>query len=151
MGKPTVAVAVALTVAATVLSPFAAVARAGGEYYAFQSPSGNVYCGLGESVGQSDTTTFAVCEIRDHTWAAPPRPNPCMGGWGDRISMRQGGAPQMSCHTDTLKDPGSPVLEYGRSRTLGELTCDSETSGMTCTDRGSGHFFRLARDNYELH
>jgi hypothetical protein len=97
--------------AAMVSSPFAAVARAE-PYYAFQSPSANVYCGL----GQADVSTFAVCEIRDHTWAAPPRPTPCMGDWGDRISIRQGGAPQMSCHTDTLKDPASPVLEYGQTR-----------------------------------
>jgi hypothetical protein len=146
MTERTATVAVSLTLAAMVSSPFAAVARAE-PYCAFQSPSANVYCGL----GQSDATTFAVCEIRDHTWAAPPRPTPCVGGWGDRISMRQGGAPQMSCHTDTLKDPASPVLEYGQTRSLNELTCDSEISGMTCTDRGSGHYFRFARDNYELH
>jgi hypothetical protein len=133
MTERTATVAVSLTLAAMVSSPFAAVARAE-PYYAFQSPSANAYCGLGQS-----------------TWAAPPRPTPCMGGWDDRISMRQGGAPQMSCHTDTLKDPASPVLEYGQSRSLNELTCDSEISGMTCTDRGSGHYFRLARDNYELH
>jgi hypothetical protein len=93
------------------------------------SPSGNVYCGLGQAEDQSGA----------------------MGGWGDRISMRQGGAPQMSCHTDTLKDPGSPVLEYGQTRSLNSLMCDSETSGMTCMDDGTGHYFRLARDNYELH
>jgi hypothetical protein len=139
-------VAVSLTLAAMALSPFAAIARAE-PYYAFQSPSANVYCGL----GQSDATTFAVCEIRDHTWAAPPRPTPCMGGWGDRISMHQGGAPQMSCHTDTVKDPGSPVLQYGQTRSLNGLQCDSEISGMTCTDNSSGHYFRLSRDNYELH
>ncbi|WP_142282240.1 DUF6636 domain-containing protein [Mycobacterium sp. IEC1808] len=144
MRKPTAAVS--LTLAAMVLSPFAPTAHAE-PYYAFQSPSGNVYCGL----GQSDATTFAACEIRDHTWPAPPRPNPCMGGWGDRISMRQGGAPQMSCHTDTLKDPSSPVLEYGQTRSLNSLECDSEASGMTCTDTSSGHYFRLSRDNYELH
>ena len=146
MMKQSATVAVSLSVAAMALSPCAAIARAE-PYYSFQSPSGNVYCGL----GQSDATTFAACEIRDHTWVAPPRPTPCMGGWGDRVSMRQGSAPQMSCHTDTLKDPASPVLDYGGTRSLNSLQCDSEISGMTCTDSSSGHYFRLARDNYELH
>jgi hypothetical protein len=150
MRRTTATAAVWMTFAAMVSSPLAAVARAE-PYYSFQSPSGNVYCGLGQAQDQSGGTTFAVCEIRDHTWAAPPRPTPCMGGWGDRVSMRQGGAPQMSCHTDTLKDPGSPVLEYGQTRSLNSLMCDSETSGMTCMDNGTGHYFRLARDNYELH
>ena len=81
MTERTATVAVSLTLAAMVSSPFAAVARAE-PYYAFQSPSANVYL---------------------------------------------------------------------QSRSLNELTCDSEVSGMTCTDRGSGHYFHLARDNYELH
>jgi hypothetical protein len=84
MKETTATVAVSLTFAAMALSPFAAVARAE-PYYSFQSPSENVYCGLGQAQDLSGV----------------------MGGWGDRISMRQGGAPEMSCHTDTLKDPGN--------------------------------------------
>jgi hypothetical protein len=133
--ETTATAAVWMTFAAMALSPSAAVAHAE-PYYSFQSPSGNVYCGLGQAEDQSGDTTFAVCEIRDHTWAAQPRPTPRMGGWGDRISMRQGGAPQMSCH---------------QTRSLNSLMCNSETSGMTCVDNGTGHYFRLARDNYELH
>lgn len=136
MTQTTATAAIWMTFAALVLPPFAAVARAE-PYYSFQSPSGNVYCGLGQAQDLSGATTFAVCEIRDHAWAAPPRPTPCMGGWGDRVSM--------------LKDPGSPVLEYGQTRSLNSLMCDSESSGMTCMDNGTGHYFRLARDNYELH
>jgi hypothetical protein len=28
---------------------------------------------------------------------------------------------------------------------------DSELPGMTCTDNSTGHYFRVSRDNYELH
>lgn len=146
--KQSVSVAVLLIFAAMAL-PSVGIARAGGAYYPFQSPSGNVYCGLGDSPGQSGAV--AICEIRDHTWVAPPRPTPCMGGWGDRISMQQGDAPHMSCHTDTVKDPGSPVLAYGQTQSLNSLTCSSEISGMTCTDNSTGHYFRISRDNYQLH
>jgi hypothetical protein len=43
-----------------------------------------------------------------------------------------------------------PTLDYGQTRSLGAITCDSEPSGMTCTDAGSGHFFRLSRDSYQV-
>ena len=43
--------------------------------------------------GSSDGIAFAAGEIRDHTWATPPRPTPGMGGFGNRISIRQGSAP----------------------------------------------------------
>jgi hypothetical protein len=41
-----------------------------------------------------------------------------------------------------------PALAYGQTRSLGALTCDSEPSGMTCTDGSTGHFFRISRDSY---
>ncbi len=46
--------------------------------------------------------------------------------------------------------PGQPALEYGNSKTVGTLTCDSEPSSVTCTDSSSGHFFRISRDFYQL-
>ncbi len=33
---------------------------------------------------------------------------------------------------------------------ISSITCDSEPSGMTCTDSGTGHFFRVSRDSYQL-
>lgn len=116
-------------------------------YEWFQSPSGNVYCGL----GMSDTAlAVAVCEIRDHTWVAPPPPTPCEGVWRDRVTMSQGSAPEMRCYTDTVGGSGHPVLGYGQSRSLNSIVCLSELSSMTCIDTGTGHYFRLARDNFEL-
>jgi hypothetical protein len=43
-----------------------------------------------------------------------------------------------------------PTLDYGQTRSLGSITCDSEPSGLTCTDTGSGHFFRLSRESYDV-
>ncbi|CAM3184295.1 hypothetical protein BST27_20240 [Mycobacterium intermedium] len=89
--------------------------------------------------------------IGEHTYSVPPRPTSCMGAWGSRISLHQGAAPELACHSDTLLGPGLPVLQYGQSRSVGSLTCQSQEAGVTCTDNRSGHCFRLARDNYELH
>ncbi|OBG41287.1 DUF6636 domain-containing protein [Mycobacterium sp. E3198] len=145
MNRIAAGVAASLTLAAMAV-PAAGTARAD-SYQSFQSPSGNIDCGL----FSMDNDTVAMCEIRDHTWAPPPRPSPCMGGFGDRISLVEGSAPKMACHTDTVRGPGHPTLQYGQTQSIGPISCDSEPSGITCTDASTGHYFLLARDNYELH
>ena len=32
----------------------------------------------------------------------------------------------------------------------GKITCDSEPSGVTCTDTSTGHFFRVSGESYQL-
>jgi len=115
-------------------------------YYQFQSPTGNIDC----AEGVLNDRAFALCEIRDHTWNAPPRPPVCEGGWGDRIDMNQGEPPALDCHSDTVRGSGLPTLRYGERRSAGPITCDSEPSGITCTDSSTGHFFAISRDSYEL-
>lgn len=123
-----------------------ATSRADGIEF-FQTPSGNIGCGIGPMEGKA----FAGCEIREHSYSVPPRPSPCMGSWGSRISIHQGAPAEMTCHSDTILGPGFPVLQYGQSRSFGSMNCQSQESGITCTDQGSGHYFVLSRDSYELH
>lgn len=119
------------TISASAAIPLAAIAHAD-QYYQFQSPSGNIDCGM----ALLNNNGFAMCEIGDHTWVAPPRPPDCHGGWADRIGINQGGAPALSCHTDTLRGSVEPTLNYGDKWSVNSITCDSEPSGMTCTDAG---------------
>lgn len=133
------------TAAATIV--LAANAHAD-ESYEFLSPSGNIVCLVSTSF---DSTNGAECEIRDHSYIAPPKPAGCqLGGWGDRFSLKEGSAPVVHCHGDTNFAPGLPILSYGQMRSAGPITCSSEVSGMTCTDHGTGHFFRLSRGSYQL-
>ena len=146
--KLTVTVTVTVAALSAVLpAPSTALARAADSYYQFQSPSGNIDCGI----GFLNNNGFALCEIANHTWVAPQRPPSCEGGWGDRIGMDQGSAPALSCHTDTLRGSTQPTLAYGSTRAAGEISCDSEPSGMSCTHASTGHFFRISRESYELH
>jgi Family of unknown function (DUF6636) len=135
-----------LTGSAVAAIPLAAIVRAD-TFYQFQSPSGNIDCGM----GALDDNAYASCEITDHTWVAPPRPPVCEGVWGDRIEMYQGSPPALVCSSDTLRGNGLPTLPYGQIWSVKSITCDSEPSGMTCTDASTGHFFRIARGSYELH
>jgi hypothetical protein len=115
----------------------------------FQSPSGNIFCAIG--VGG------VTCEIADHTYVLPP--SPCEhSAWGRRFHMEQGSAPVIQCHNDTIRpsysspgpNPDVPILDYGHPQLAGLFTCDSEPSGLTCTDSSSGHLFRVSRESYQL-
>ncbi len=116
--------------------------------YSFQSPGGNIACTLGPSTNPG--LTVAACDIGDHTYTPPPKPADCHLGWGDRFSLLQGNAAMMDCHGDTLRVPGLSTLNYGQTLSSGPITCDSESTGMTCTDNSTGHFFRVSSDSYQL-
>jgi hypothetical protein len=147
IGKLNLIGVTAAALATVVAGVWTALAQAADSFYQFQSPSGNIICGI----GFINNSGFALCEIGNHTWVAPPRPLSCEGGWGDRIGMDEGSAPALNCHTDTLRGTAPPTLPYGTSRAAGQINCDSAPSGVTCTDAGTGHFFRISRESYELH
>jgi hypothetical protein len=133
----------ALVVPATIAAAVALPATAHADNRPFQSPSGNILC-LIDSSG-------VACDVSDFTYKLPPPP-PCAQhiSWGNRFTMDQGKAPEMTCHGDTLRVPGEPTLNYGQTTSAGSFTCDSEPSGMKCTDSSTGHYFRVARDSYDL-
>lgn len=116
----------------------------------FQSPSGNILCGVG-TIGPDGKATV-TCEIRAHSYTPPPKPENCHLGWGDRISLDQGGTPVVHCHGDTIFGavPPPPSLPYGQSRSAGTIGCVSQPSGVTCTDRSTGHYFRVSREALDL-
>lgn len=99
----------------------------------------------------SDNGAFASCEISDRSWTVPPRPALCEGAWGNRISLYQGSAPKLVCSSDTLRGGDIATLSYGSTWFVDPITCDSEITGMTCTDAGTGHYFRISRESYQLH
>jgi hypothetical protein len=130
------------TVAATIVVPTTAQAVPDGS---FQSPSGNIVCILAGS-GEHG----AACQVQQRTYAAPP-PGQCqLGGWGSQIDLDPGKPPHFECVGGVLAVPPMPTLDYGQTRSAGPFTCDSEPSGMTCTDNSTGHFFRISRESYQL-
>ena len=132
-----------LVIGATVAAATAAPATARADTLNFQSPSGNIYCVL-DSPG-------VACDISDFTYQPPPPPE-CGKhlAWGNRFTLTPGRPAAIECHGDTLRIPGEPTLEYGQTISAGTLTCDSEPSGMKCTDSSTGHYFRVSRDSYDL-
>ena len=91
--------------------------------------------------------------------STPMPPSPCEhSAWGGRFHIVQGSAPVMECHNDTIRpsysspgpNPDVPILDYGHTQSAGSFTCDSEPSGVTCTDNTTGHFFHVSRESYQL-
>jgi hypothetical protein len=147
--KITVIAALSIAAAATTLAPAAYADRS---FYAFLSPSGNIRCVLSSDDSPSP---IAQCQIENHTYVAPAAA-PCADGGappGWQFRLDQGKQPYLPCEYSAL-DSGEgnrlPTLDYGQTRSLGAITCDSEVSGMTCTDANTGHFFRVSQESYQL-
>jgi len=144
--KITVLAAISLATAATAL-PLAQTAHA--DSTEFQSPSGNIQC----SMRSGDSG----CDIDDYTFAPPITaitPS-CSGAMlVVRFEVAQGHPAGAACHPggpfSDLHAPGLATLDYGQTRSVGAFTCDSEFSGMTCTDTSTGHFFTVSRGAYQL-
>lgn len=135
----------------------AAPAHADVTSFQFLAPSGNIGC---EMEDDHDGTAFVVCKIRDHTWAASASEY-CQqasvpgatGGTGSDMQLAQGNPPCVGPHTIQIFLSGqyAPApLDYGQKRSIGTITCESEPSGVTCTDASTGHFFRVSSESYDL-
>jgi len=120
-------------------------------YYYFQSPSGNIAC---EMIGADDGTGAAVCKLRDHAWTAPATADGDCEFPGTDLKLSQGKLPCAGVWPSQIfgqQDAGGvPTLPYGQSHTAGAITCTSLVAGIRCTDAGTGHFFQVAQETYEL-
>ena len=125
--------------------------------YGFLSPSGNIGC---QMFDQGDGKGNVVCKIRDHTWAATPS-DYCQRGAvpgatgepGSDLMLRQGNPPCASSAMVQIffsAPYAAAPLGYGQTHTVDAITCDSEPSGVTCTDTSTGHFFRVSDESYQL-
>jgi hypothetical protein len=109
----------------------------------FALPSGNIACDI--------TADAATCTIAESD-VEPGSEEGCEGTIGQVVKVDPDGA-SAPCVSGALPGPaapGTPVLEYGQSTTVGDYTCESATTGVTCTHEPSGTGFRLARAGFEL-
>jgi hypothetical protein len=109
--------------------------------FAFSTPSRNIGCYV-----SSDS---ARCDIQKKTWTAPPKPADCDLDFGNGVAVVKTEKATVVCAGDTV--PGAKeVLEYGEVVRVGSFLCDSESSGVRCTNEDSGHGFTVSRQAYTL-
>ena len=149
--------ALSIATAATAM-PQAAIAHADQtSSFGFLSPSGNIGC---QMFDQGDGNGNAVCKVRDHTWTATPSEY-CQRGAvpgatgepGFDLMLGQGNPPCVSSAMVQIfftAPYAAAPLAYGQTHTVDTITCDSEPSGVTCTDTSTGHFFRVSGESYQL-
>jgi Family of unknown function (DUF6636) len=113
------------------------------EPYAFQSPSGNIFCAIAAGI--------ATCEITDSTFERPAKPSDCDLDYGEMISVTGDARAEFPCHGDTAYVAGAPVLAYGERVGNDSVTCTSATTGLTCATSGGSHGFELSRAAYRVY
>jgi hypothetical protein len=145
VGSRRLLIAAVLAVVAAAALPLGAPAKSS-VYLEFKLPSGNIGCGYAKFEGE---TASLRCEIVSGLRPLPPKPRRCDGDWGRAVGMAPTGSASRYCITDTVMNPGAPVLAYGRTWSRGGFVCRSRTDGLTCTNR-SGHGWFLSRARSRL-
>lgn len=114
------------------------------DYYAFQSPSGNIGCYIAV-----EEETTARCDILDFTPSFEDPTGECELDFGHAFAVGQFGRARAICAGDTALDAEAEVLDYGQEVYIGGITCWSERSGMSCAN-DNGHGFSLSRGQQEV-
>lgn len=121
-----------------VLSLFLLARPALADVIQFETPSGNIQCSVGLGADFSDIS----CDIIDRSGPpALPRPDSCTGTWGHRFTMLETGPVQVECTAppQALRIPEK--APYGVAGTWGDISCLSETTGLTCRNADGRGFF----------
>lgn len=105
----------------------------------FRSPTGNIACDLSDA--------YAVCAVKERTWSPPPGSDGCRGTYA-AIEHFDGNV-LFTCADATIFT-ARRVLPYGTTLRIGELSCASERSGMTCVVGRARHGFTLSRERYRV-
>ena len=107
----------------------------------FTSPTGNIGCYIDKR--------SVRCDIDQRDWKPPAPPENCRLDYGQGISLHAGGSPAFVCAGDSALGEGKP-LAYGQSIGAGLLRCESEESGISCSDTESGRGFTISKESYRL-
>jgi len=111
---------------------------------AFQTPTGNIGCTIAGGT--------ARCDIVRRSWSPPARPASCppIVNFGQGLQVGSAGAGGVVCAGDTARDPSSARLPYGTASQVGAFLCVSRASGVTCSNRSTGHGFQISVQRYQL-
>lgn len=110
----------------------------------FASPSGNITCAIMDM--------WVQCDVAERSWMLTPADRAWCGESAlAGLALPAVGKPRFDCRTDVLVPTPQRVLNYGDSVTVGDVTCASATSGVTCTNSRTGHGFFVSRQSFEKH
>lgn len=110
------------------------------DYIGFQSPTGNIQCGL----YRGEQGASVRCDLMELVPSYTKQPADCEFDWGQSFAVDDQGKGYVACVSDAVGDPSNGVLGYGQAVSLGGISCVSAKTGMTCTN-AEGHGFTIAK------
>jgi Family of unknown function (DUF6636) len=129
----------------------------------FHTADNNIACGMvkGEKKrkrtrhrrGRSALPGEARCDVKNHTWVAPPAPRSCDLDWGFGVAVSDRRPANYVCAGDTVADQRAPVLAAGGTITLGRYTCSVLTLAVTtvhCQNNLTSHGFDVSAETVYL-
>jgi hypothetical protein len=149
--------AVALSVGMAMSVSFPANAQLT-EAIRFTSPNGNIDC----EMYRIDGSPSAGCLVENATWKGfPKKPADCDLDWSPaelylsidvkpavELGVCRGDIGPLCAPTGTPN--GCSVLQYGKSKTVGIITCTSAKTGITCvTTKGIKRGFTVSKSGYK--
>ncbi len=146
----------ALIVAALCLPASSAALKLHGQRL-FHTADNNIACGMVKGVKKKKhkhprLPGEARCDVKSHTWVAPPRPRKCDLDWGFGVAVGDKGFGGYVCAGDTVA-LNAPVLAQGGSITLGRYTCSVPVLPVTtvhCQNNLTVHGFDVSADTVNL-
>ena len=146
----------ALVVLALVLPATSSAARLHGLRF-FHTADGNISCGMVKpqkrTRKRSRLPGEARCDVKNHTWVAPPAPRTCDLDWGFGVVVGDKRRANSVCAGDTVADQSSPVLPAGGTITLARYTCSVLTLPVTtvhCQNNLTSHGFDVSAETVYL-
>ncbi|MFN3764052.1 MAG: DUF6636 domain-containing protein [Aliihoeflea sp.] len=113
--------------------------------YGFMTPTGNIYCN-----GAVEVSEISCTIVERSGPPTRPKPGSCAGIWGHTFSLAATGEAILSCeNVPPRRVDYSDIATYGVTAEFGDITCRSESNGLTCQNK-SGHGFSLSRRNQKL-
>jgi hypothetical protein len=139
-------IALAAMLAAAMLAPTAA--SAGGVKF-FQTLDGNIGCGMvkGQKKKKHKHPRFpgeARCDVKSHTWTAPPKPKFCDVDFGQGVAVGEKRTASYVCAGDTVAVPEAQLLAPGATIRAGRFTCSILATSVRCTNTLNGHGFEVS-------
>ena len=118
----------------------------------FQTADHNIACGMVKPVKKKKHKHprfpgEARCDVKNHTWVAPPAPKYCDLDWGFGVGVHDKGFAGYVCAGDTVADVKSPVLAPGGFIVLGPYACSVlpvADPTVHCQNNRTGHGFEVS-------
>jgi hypothetical protein len=104
-----------------------ATSSAGSGLRFFHTADNNIACGLvkpfKKTRKRSRLPGQARCDVKNHSWVAPPAPKFCDLDWGFGVQVGDRRGASYVCAGDTVADAKSPVLGAGGVVGVGPYSC----------------------------